>query len=283
MGVNYNQLVVLVLLTTKKTTNNQLQARQPAMRGLLLTAAAFLVATAAVNAAPQLENLKGLIDQLSGDDAPGQVSGYEQVPYTTVQKFNGYEEREYPALKWACAEKTYPMEEEDGEDDGEGGTNVLKMMMEMIKSGKDRKKKPSNGMFMKLFRYISGVNQERQKIEMTVPVLMEKTPHEDGTMTTDMCFYIEKKFQANPPQPEEEGVRIVETKPMTVFVHVFPGYAMKDRVWEREAAKFEEKLKDDGRNDEVVFSGYFTASYDSPMKFWNRRNEVMFLKKPTTI
>merc|ERR1711997_767685 len=254
--------------TTSSTSHNQsvnynqLQAQQPAMRGLLLTAAAVLVATAAVNAAPQLENLKGLMDQLSGDDAPGQVSGCEQVPYTTVQKFNGYEEREYPNLKWACAEETYHREEEDGED---------------------RTKKPSNKMFMKLFRYISGVNQERQKIEMTTPVLMEKTPHEDGTMTTDMCFYIEKKFQANPPQPEEEGVRIVETKPMTVFVHIFGGYAMKDRVWIREAAKFEEKLSDDGRNDEVVFSSYFTASYDSPMKFWNRRNEVMFLKKPTTV
>ena len=47
-----------------------------------------------------------------------------------------------------------------------------------MKAGKDRTKKPSNKMFMKLFRYISGVNQERQKIEMTTPVLMEKTPHE---------------------------------------------------------------------------------------------------------
>ena len=24
---------------------------------------------------------------------------------------------------------------------------------------------------------------------------------------------------------------------------------------------------------------YYTASYDSPMKFWNRRNEVMFKLK----
>jgi len=252
------------------------------MRGLLGTAAVLMAATA-INAAPQLENLKGIMDQLNGDDAPGQVSGYEQVPYTTVQKFDGYEEREYPNLKLACAEETYPMEEEDGEDNGEDGMNVLKMMMEMITAGKDRKKKPSSKMFMKLFRYISGVNQEREKIEMTVPVLMEKTPHEDGTMTTDMCFYIEKKHQANPPQPEEEGVRIVETEPMTVLVHMFGGYAMKDRVWEREAAKFEEKLKSDGRNDQVELSSYFTAGYDSPMKFWNRRNEVMFLKKHTNV
>ena len=107
---------------------------------------------------------------------------------------------------------------------------------------------------------------------------------QDNTMmTTQMCFYLDKKHQANPPQPEEEEVKIVETKPMTVFVHIFGGYAMKDAVWIREAAKFEEKLKSDGRNDEIEWSSYFTAGYDSPMKFWNRRNEVMFLKKPTVV
>ena len=28
---------------------------------------------------------------------------------------------------------------------------------------------------------------------------------------------------------------------------------------------------------EVDMDLFYTASYDSPMKFWNRRNEVMFL------
>ena len=52
---------------------------------------------------------------------------------------------------------------------------------------------------------------------------------------------------------------------------------MRDAVWAKEAAKFAEELVD--RADEVEFSPYITAGYDSPMKFWNRKNEVMFLKK----
>ena len=48
--------------------------------------------------------------------------------------------------------------------------------MEMM-SKKNWKKKPSSEMFMRLFRYISGVNEQREKVEMTVPVLSEKTPN----------------------------------------------------------------------------------------------------------
>ena len=40
-------------------------------------------------AAPQFEQFKDLLKGLSGDDEPGEVNGdYEQVPYTTVQKFD---------------------------------------------------------------------------------------------------------------------------------------------------------------------------------------------------
>merc|ERR1711874_760335 len=85
---------------------------------LLLVA---MTATAAPQSpeSPQSSNLQSFISQLSGDDRPGEVNGdNEQVPYTTLQKFNGYEEREYPIIKWACTEETYPMEEpeEEGEE-----------------------------------------------------------------------------------------------------------------------------------------------------------------------
>merc|ERR1712193_78372 len=170
----------------------------------------LLVGVAASNPAPQLGDLfSSFSDALSGDDEPGEVNGdYKAVPYTTIQKFKGYEEREYPSVKWACTELTYTPEIED-EEEGEG-FNLVKMMQKMM-SKSSWKNKPSSKMFMKLFRYISGVNKDRKEIPMTVPVLSRRTPREDGSMTTDMCFYI--------------------------------------------------------------------AGYDSPMKFWNRRNEVMFVKK----
>merc|ERR1712002_1124717 len=196
---------------------------------------------------PQLGALKGLPESLSGDESPGEVNGdYQEVPYETIQKLNGYEERRYPSVKWACTEATYDIEEENEEDEeGSEEWNLVKMM-QMMTNKKSWKKKPENQMFMKLFRYISGVNKERQEIEMTVPVLSKMTPMEG------------------------------ENKEMVVFVKQFGGYAMKDSVWAKEAQKFAEELSD--RADEVEFTPYLTAGYDSPMKFWNRRNEVMFIK-----
>jgi len=251
---------------------------------VLLLVAMTVTAAPQSPESPQSSNLQSFISQLSGDDRPGEVNGdNEQVPYTTLQKFNGYEEREYPIIKWACTEETYPMEEpeEEGEEDT-GDWNLASLVKMMSKL--NWKKRPSSKMFMRLFRYISGVNEEREEIEMTVPVLSKKTPNEDGTMmTTKMCFYLGSEHQANPPQPEDGKVKIEQTKAMTVFVHMFGGYAMRDSVWNKEALKFAKKLEEDGRIEEVKFGSYFTAGYDSPMKFWNRRNEVMYLKKPTVI
>jgi hypothetical protein len=55
--------------------------------------------------------------------------------------------------------------------------SAIKWMKEM-QSNKAWKDRPSSKMFMKLFRYISGVNKEREEVEMTVPVLNTKTPLE---------------------------------------------------------------------------------------------------------
>merc|ERR1719225_1886838 len=70
------------------------------------------------------------------------------------------------------------------------------------------------------------------------------------------------------PSPEQN-------EEFTVYVHKFGGYAMSDSVNLREARKFAEVLKNAG--EEVDTDLFYTAGYDSPMKFWNRRNEVMFL------
>jgi hypothetical protein len=51
---------------------------------------------------------------------------------------------------------------------------AIKWMKEM-QSSKTWKDRPTSKMFKKLFRYISGVNKEREEVEMTVPVLNTKT------------------------------------------------------------------------------------------------------------
>merc|ERR1712203_1244443 len=210
--------------------------------GRVMKFSIFLFVLASASGAPQFEGLKNIFSALSGDDEPGEVNGdYEQVPYTTLKQFDGYEMRQYPSVKWACTEATYKMEKEDSESRDSNDFNLIKMVQEMM-SGKGWKNKPENKMFMKLFRYISGVN---------------------------------KKQQANPPTPTDPDVKIEQNKEFTVYVHRFGGYAMSDSVNLREARRFAEVLSNAG--EEVDTATFYTAGYDSPMKFWNRRNEVMFL------
>merc|ERR1711974_159914 len=64
--------------------------------------------------------------------------------------------------KWACTEATYKMEKEDSASRETNDFNLIKMVQEMM-SGKGWKNKPENKMFMKLFRYISGVNKEQEE------------------------------------------------------------------------------------------------------------------------
>jgi len=55
----------------------------------IMKASIFLLVLASASAAPQFEGLKNIFSALSGDDQPGEVNGdYEQVPYTTLKKFD---------------------------------------------------------------------------------------------------------------------------------------------------------------------------------------------------
>merc|ERR1712142_358399 len=241
--------------------------------------AAACLAGAAASPTPQFfDGVKDFFKGLAGDDAPGEVNGdYEQVPYKTINKTKldgfSYEIREYPSVKWACTQMTYDMDKkENNEVENSGGLEMIKNVMKMMSSSA-WKKRPSSMEFMKLFRYISGVNEERQEIEMTVPVLTQMTPSGDE-MTSNMCFYLDSAAQSNPPTPEDPTVIIEDNKPFTVAVYEFGGYAMRDSVWMTEKEKFEKYLGD--RANSVDTDSFYTASYDSPMKFWNRRNEIMF-------
>merc|ERR1712020_392370 len=249
----------------------QRQHRQTEMR--VLRTAVVLVLVASVSPAPQWDGLKSLVKNLSGDDQPGEVNGdYEQVPYEVLAKLNGYEERKYPSVMYACTEMTY-----DTPDDEEGEEWSLEKVMRWMTNKKSWKERPQSKMFMRLFRYIAGVNKESQEIEMTVPVWSKMVvSQEDGKITKDMCFYITKEFQSNPPEPTDPEVKVLKSKERIVFVKQFGGYAMQDSVWMREAEKFRAELAE--RGDEVEQSYFWTAGYDSPMKFWNRRNEVAFEK-----
>ena len=57
-------------------------------------------------------------------------------------------------------------------------------------------------------------------------------------MWKEMCFYIPKKFQNNPPKPIDKDVTIKKIKERVVFAKKFWGYAMEDSVWIKHAEAF---------------------------------------------
>jgi len=61
-------------------------------------------------------------------------------------------------------------------------------------------------------------------------------------MKSKMCFYIEGKWQANPPTPEDPTVFLETSAPMKVYVHRFGGYASTDAVWMKHAVEFSKKM-----------------------------------------
>ena len=67
---------------------------------------------------------------------------------------------------------------------------------------------------------------------------------QDNKMTKEMCFYITKEFQENPPQPIDKDVVIKKSSERVVFVKKFGGYAMRDSVWMDNAAAFREEISD---------------------------------------
>ena len=91
-----------------------------------------------------------------------------------------------------------------------------------------------------------------------------------------MCVNISPELQSNPPEPLDPEVKIVRSTERVVFVKEFGGFAMQDWVLIREAETFRSELGE--RIDEVELGHFWAATYDSPVKFWNRKNEVAFEK-----
>ncbi len=166
-------------------------------------------------------------------------SAYESAEYTILESDGQFETRKYPDLMLATTNMQF---ESQGDD----------------------------GSFMRLFRYISGANDEEQKVEMTTPVFMES----NGSGVQDqMGFVIPKKVaDQRVPVPSGDGVQIRKRAGGRFAVIRFAG-----RMNSKTAAKAEEKLR--SWIDEkgfVVEGDVETAGYDPPWTLGPlRRNEVL--------
>ena len=123
--------------------------------------------------------------------------------------------------------------------------------------------------FRKLFNYISGNNEEKKEIKMTVPVTQEI---KNGNMT--MQFYLPSKFNKdNAPKPSSSEIEILNIEGGYFAVIKYSGRS-SDKNFFINKDILEKELKKDGI---TILSPPIRASYNSPFTLpMLKRNEVMY-------
>ena len=124
--------------------------------------------------------------------------------------------------------------------------------------------------FRKLFKYISGDNENNEEIKMTTPVTqIEKK----GSMT--MQFYLPSRFNKdNIPSPSNSDVKILNIKGGYYAVITYSGRA-SDKNFMKHKNILKNKLKKDNIS---ILSPPIKATYNKPFTLpMLRRNEVMFV------
>ena len=162
------------------------------------------------------------------------VMAYEETNYEVVKKNKVYEIRKYSD----------------------------RLAIETINSNQ-------GGSFIKLFNYISGNNDNKEKISMTTPVTqIEKK----GSMT--MQFYLPSKFNKdNTPNPSNSDVKILNIRGGYYAVVKYSG-----RASDKNFIKHKDILKNElKRNNILILSPPMKATYNKPFTLpMLRRNEAMF-------
>lgn len=179
------------------------------------------------------------------------VKGLQKPEYVVAQKLespNNYEVRTYSPSKWVC-------------------TTVLSI---------SHKEAVSKG-FRSLFKYISGENTDKTKVEMTAPVTTKVVPGEGPNCESSftIAFYLPSEHQENPPQPSNPDVFFEDRPELSIYARTFGGFADDDK-WISEGAALAESIGDETKFDSAYF---YTAGYDAPFKLINRTNEVWFVQK----
>ena len=166
-------------------------------------------------------------------------SAYESAENAVLESDSPFETREYPDLQMATTDTQFEAQGNDGS-------------------------------FMRLFRYISGANEQEQKVAMTTPVFME--PEADGTQG-QMGFVIPKHVaEQRVPEPTSEQVHIRTRAGGRFAVIRFAGRMNRETV-----VNAEEQLRTWMKKKGLVGDGDAElAGYDPP---WTpglfRRNEVL--------
>ena len=168
-------------------------------------------------------------------------SGYESAAYQTLEQDGSFELREYPDLM-------------------------------LVTTSADIAAQGNDGSFGRLFKYISGGNEEASKISMTTPVFMES---ETDSVGEQMGFVIPAKVAAESiPVPTDERVEIKKRAGGKFAVLRYSG-RMDDQTNTDSEERLREWIESKGwvptSSDAIEFAGYDPPWTPGPM----RRNEVL--------
>jgi DNA gyrase inhibitor GyrI len=164
-------------------------------------------------------------------------ASYESAPYKIVRSDGKFQVRDYPAL------------------------TVVETPMGGSRSGDD-------GSFMRLFRFITGSNEAKEKISMTTPVFMSGS---DSNAT--MAFVMPAKLAGSQvPKPTDGSLKVRELNPGRFAVLRFSG----GRNAKKEAqslGRLQSWMKAQGLKElSSAIYGYFDPPWTPAFL---RRNEVM--------
>ncbi len=166
-------------------------------------------------------------------------SAYETAAYSVLESDGSFELREYPDLM------------------------LVTTTMSFRSQGND-------GSFGRLFRYISGGNEDDQKVAMTTPVFMEP---EDQQTEGQMAFVLPAKVAADAiPNPSSKNVEIRQRAGGRFAVLRFAG-RMDDDVQAEMETKLRSWIETKGLtgSERIEFAGYDPPWTPGPL----RRNEVL--------
>ncbi|XP_064077430.1 heme-binding protein 2-like [Macrobrachium nipponense] len=172
---------------------------------------------------------------------------HEEPPYEVTRKEPGYEERIYPPRRWVCTMRESP------------NSDVM------------------DGMFWRLYKYSTGLNDAGALIFMTAPITTEYRVLDATMRQYTMCLYLGEKYQRNPPAPEDIAVFIETRWELVILTRTVGGYFETGEQWLEEAGKLAAVIESNGESASLTH--HYWAGYDAPLKFWNRRNEVWFPKR----
>ena len=159
-------------------------------------------------------------------------SQYETAPYTVVAEHGDFQIRDYPTLDIVT------MEDES-----------------------------NNSSFKMLFKYISGANEEDEKIPMTAPVYM----------IGDTMAFVMPEYMSDVPEPTGDGVVVDQIEAGRFATIQYSGWS-NDWSEDRNEEKLRQWIAEQpeysllSADEEPMF-----ATFDSPwVPGFMRRNEVMF-------